>query len=60
MGRLRLYNLDITLMILCSSKERFLHEYTAIAAEAGLGLNGIWDTGDSNVLEFVVNASTNL
>lgn len=54
-GRLRLYDLDISLLIALNSKERFLHEYTAISQDAGLKLTEIHDVGDANVLEFMVS-----
>ncbi|KAI0342293.1 S-adenosyl-L-methionine-dependent methyltransferase [Trametopsis cervina] len=51
-GRQRLYNLDITMLVLLNSKERFAHEYTQIGEKAGLKLEKIWETGDACVLEF--------
>ncbi|KAI0087631.1 S-adenosyl-L-methionine-dependent methyltransferase [Irpex rosettiformis] len=53
-GRSRLYGLDIVVLGLCNSRERFLREYADIAEQAGLKLNGVWDAGDANTLEFVV------
>lgn len=53
-GRSRLYGLDIIIMGLCNSKERFLDEYIGIAEQAGLRLKGVWGAGDANTLEFVI------
>ena len=53
-GRLRLYNLDVTLLILLNSRERFLQEYINIAQQAGLKLSDLRDAGDANIMEFVI------
>ncbi|KAI0090303.1 S-adenosyl-L-methionine-dependent methyltransferase [Irpex rosettiformis] len=53
-GRLRLYSLDVSLLTLLNSRERFLQEFVTIAQQASLKFKSTWDAGDTYILEFVV------
>ncbi|KAJ6602932.1 S-adenosyl-L-methionine-dependent methyltransferase [Mycena sp. CBHHK59/15] len=50
-GRIRQYNLDLTLMALINSQERTLDEYVQLGEEAGLKFAKLWEFGDMSVVE---------
>ncbi|KAJ7264744.1 S-adenosyl-L-methionine-dependent methyltransferase [Mycena rebaudengoi] len=51
-GNVRMYNQDITMLLMYNSKERTLQDSVNLAAEAGLALSKAWDLGETCILEY--------
>ncbi|KAF8885244.1 hypothetical protein CPB84DRAFT_1816858 [Gymnopilus junonius] len=54
MGKIRLYQQDINMMTLVSSKERTLEEFVNLAKQGGFRFEHLWDSGEAGLLEFSV------
>ncbi|KAJ7701084.1 S-adenosyl-L-methionine-dependent methyltransferase [Mycena rosella] len=53
-GKIRQYNLDVSLMVLVNSQERTLDEYVQLAKAAGLKFVNIWEFGDMSGMELSI------
>ncbi|KAJ7661851.1 S-adenosyl-L-methionine-dependent methyltransferase [Mycena rosella] len=51
-GKLRQYNLDLTMLVLCNSKERTLQEFASLGEAAGLRFERLWELGELGAVEF--------
>ncbi|KAH9949716.1 S-adenosyl-L-methionine-dependent methyltransferase [Amylocystis lapponica] len=51
-GNRRMYNLDLTMLILYNSRERTLRDFVRLGNAGGLRLEKVWDLAESSVLEF--------
>ncbi|KAG6868434.1 hypothetical protein C0993_002917 [Termitomyces sp. T159_Od127] len=51
-GSTRMYNQDMTMLIMYVSKERTLNESVSLASSVGLKLEKVWDLAESSLLEF--------
>ncbi|KAF9014286.1 S-adenosyl-L-methionine-dependent methyltransferase [Cyathus striatus] len=54
MGRVRLYEQDLNMMILMNSKERTLQEFINLANQTGFKFEHLWDSGEAGLIEFSV------
>ncbi|KIJ34904.1 hypothetical protein M422DRAFT_262863 [Sphaerobolus stellatus SS14] len=54
MGRIRLYQQDINMMVLFNSKERTLQEFVQLAEQTGFKFEKLWDSGEAGLLEFTI------
>ncbi|KXN81593.1 Sterigmatocystin 8-O-methyltransferase [Leucoagaricus sp. SymC.cos] len=52
-GQVRLYNQDLTMMLLYNARERTIEETNSLCLEAKLKLEKVWDLGETSVLEYV-------
>lgn len=51
-GRIRQYNLDLDMMVMLNSQERYLEEFIQLGKEAGLRFEKFWDLpGEMGVIE---------
>ncbi|EGO00912.1 hypothetical protein SERLA73DRAFT_87273 [Serpula lacrymans var. lacrymans S7.3] len=55
-GNMRMYQQDMTMLLLHNAKERTLRDSLELADSAGLKLEKVWDLAEAYVLEFVVAA----
>jgi ubiquinone/menaquinone biosynthesis C-methylase UbiE len=51
-GRARLYQQDLNMMILLNSKERTLQEFIQLGESCGFKFVKLWDAGEAGLLEF--------
>ncbi|KAF5310051.1 hypothetical protein D9619_010480 [Psilocybe cf. subviscida] len=51
-GRARLYQQDLNMMILLNSKERTLQEFVQLGESCGFKFVKLWDAGEAGLLEF--------
>ncbi|KAH9949723.1 S-adenosyl-L-methionine-dependent methyltransferase [Amylocystis lapponica] len=51
-GNRRMYNMDLTMLILYNSRERTLRDFVRLGSVEGLRLEKVWDLAESSVLEF--------
>jgi len=51
-GKVRQYNLDLDMMVMLNSQERYLEEFIKLGEEAGLRFEKLWDVGEMGVIEF--------
>ncbi|KAJ7637862.1 S-adenosyl-L-methionine-dependent methyltransferase [Mycena rosella] len=51
-GKLQQYNLDLTMLVLCNSKERTLQEFASLGEAAGLRFERLWELGELAAVEF--------
>jgi hypothetical protein len=51
-GKIRQYNLDLDMMVMLNSQERYLEEFIKLGEEAGLRFETLWDLGEMAVVEF--------
>ncbi|KAJ6511857.1 S-adenosyl-L-methionine-dependent methyltransferase [Mycena vulgaris] len=58
-GRIRQYNLDLSLMVLLNSQERTLDEYVQLGEAAGLKFVNMWEFGDMSGVELCIDESRN-
>ncbi|KAF9460000.1 O-methyltransferase-domain-containing protein [Collybia nuda] len=54
-GQVRLYNQDVSMLLLYNSKERTVSEVSSLGREASSKLEKFWDLGDTSVLEYVAS-----
>jgi ubiquinone/menaquinone biosynthesis C-methylase UbiE len=54
MGRVRLYQQDLSMMNLFNSRERTLGEFVSIGEKCGFKFSKLWDAGESAIVEFEV------
>ncbi|KAF8954810.1 S-adenosyl-L-methionine-dependent methyltransferase [Flammula alnicola] len=52
MGRLRLYQQDLNMMILLNAKERTLQEFIELGEKSGFKFEKLWDSGEVGLVEF--------
>ncbi|GLB41603.1 putative S-adenosyl-L-methionine-dependent methyltransferase [Lyophyllum shimeji] len=52
-GQMRIYNQDLTMLVIYNAKERTLDELVGICQTAELMLEELWDLGETTVVEFV-------
>jgi hypothetical protein len=50
-GKIRQYNLDIDMMVMLNSQERYLEEFIKLGEEAGLRFEKLWDLGEMSIVE---------
>ena len=51
-GKIRQYSLDLAMMTVLNSRERYLEEFIELAKEAGLCFEKFWDIpGEQNIVE---------
>ncbi|KAJ7895694.1 S-adenosyl-L-methionine-dependent methyltransferase [Mycena leptocephala] len=51
-GKVRQYNLDLTMLLCYNSKERSLQEFVKIGEDAGLKFTRLWEFGELGAVEF--------
>jgi hypothetical protein len=51
-GKVRQYNLDLTMLLCYNSKERSLQEFVQIGEDAGLKFIKLWEFGELGAVEF--------
>ncbi|KAJ8591335.1 hypothetical protein M405DRAFT_860673 [Rhizopogon salebrosus TDB-379] len=51
-GNMRMYQQDMSMLLLHNAKERTLQESLALSTAAGLKLEKVWDLAEACVLEF--------
>ncbi|KAJ7832037.1 O-methyltransferase-domain-containing protein [Mycena olivaceomarginata] len=51
-GNVRTHYQDFTMLVTYNSKERTLDEFSAMAAQAGLSLDGVFDMGETSLLQY--------
>ncbi|GJJ14270.1 hypothetical protein Clacol_008534 [Clathrus columnatus] len=54
MGRLRLYEQDLNMMIIFNSKERTLQEFINLGEQTGFKYEKVWDAGTTGIIEFSI------
>jgi hypothetical protein len=50
-GKIRQYNLDLDMMVMLNSQERYLEEFVKLGEEAGLRFEKLWDLGEMSIVE---------
>lgn len=56
-GQIRVYNQDLTMLVIYNAKERTIDEFAHLGMDADLKLQKVWDLGETTVLEFLPNTS---
>jgi hypothetical protein len=56
-GKVRQYNLDMTMLLCYNSKERVLQEFARLGEEAGLVFTKLWEFGELGAVEFRLPAA---
>jgi hypothetical protein len=51
-GKVRQYNLDMTMLLCYNSKERTLQEFVKLGEDAGLKFVKLWEFGELGAVEF--------
>lgn len=51
-GKVRQYNLDMTMLLCYNSKERTLQEFVGLGEAAGLRFTKLWEFGELGAVEF--------
>ncbi|KAG7098238.1 hypothetical protein E1B28_000202 [Marasmius oreades] len=53
-GRINAYNLDLDMMVMANSQERYQEDFAKLGEEAGLKIVKVWDSGDTGLVEFAI------
>ena len=55
-GKIHLYNLDLDMMCLFNSQERYQEDFAKLGRESGLKLVRVWDFGDTGLVEYALDS----
>ncbi|KAG7090647.1 hypothetical protein E1B28_009748 [Marasmius oreades] len=53
-GRINAYNLDLDMMVMLNSQERYQEDFARLGKQAGLKIVKVWDFGDTGLVEFAI------